>query len=356
MSIVLLTIILFVFLLSRWVNAEDFFFNKLIPLWTVPFILIAIYSLLNSDWNQELTYTYQTLFGALNNGLNPYVNNVIYHRLADGSVVYSTFNYLPGEIYPYYIAYLVFGTWNFGVMLLVNLFINLIISYIFIYQIPDVSISTKILYSLLLILTSATHSASLVFLLIMSSGLILLERKDDFSYKYRIILILLMGLGTVAKFFMLPFIFVYFWLNIIEKKYWSYIFDLAGTSIVFLLFTIPFGIWNVLYDAVFFNLNLTARAQVTTYYFNILSGLCYFTNTKFLYGPLVIVLFLGSVILTKKISFQKRILYISLICLLLFPTPEDQFLGCIFGLLLLSKLYDLRIKRTLNVTPQPINS
>ena len=355
-SIVLLTILFIVFLLSRWVKAKDFFFNNFVPIWTVPFILISIYAILNSNWNKEFIITYQSLFEAIKQGWNPYLDNVIYHRLANGSIIYSTFNYFPGEIIPYYFAYVMFGTWNFGVMLLVNIVMNSLVVLIFLSKSHQMSKYSRICYSLLLLLTSLTHSASLVFFLLMISCFVLLLQQEDISLKYRFLLVILMGIGSLAKFFMLPFIFIYFWHYIFEKKYYFYFIDLAGTLAIFLICTIPFGISNVLNSVIFFNLNLSERAQVTTYYFNILSGLCYFTDTKALYGILVIILFFVSVLLSRKVPLLKRILYISLICLIIFPTPEDQFLGCIFGLLLLSKLKELlEITVTTNSTPKEIS-
>lgn len=341
MSIVLLTIIIIVFLLSRWVKADEFFLNKYVAFWTIPFLAVAIYSIINSDWHKELIYTYETLFYALSNSLNPYTSNVIYHRLSDGSVIFSTFNYLPGEIIPYYIAFILFRSWNFGIMLIVNLFINLIVTLVFIFHLPQINRSTKILYSFLLLFTSLTHSASLVFFLIMISSLLLVNQKENLKVKYRVALVILMGVGTVAKFFMLPFIFLYFWNNIIERKKRSYFADCIGTCSIFLLFTYPFGVWEVVYSTILFNLNLTQRAQVTTYYFNIVSGFCYYTHLQILYGILVGILFLLTIILTRNIPFHRRILYVSLIALIIFPTPEDQFLGSLFGLLLVSKLKEL---------------
>ncbi len=340
MSIVLLTIIMIVFLLSRWVKADKFFLNKYVAFWSIPFILIAIFSIINSDWHKELIYTYETLFFALNNGWNPYISQVIYHRLADGSVIYSTFNYLPGEIIPYYIGFIIFNSWNFGIMLIVNLIINLIVIWIFIFYLPQIGRLSKLLYSLILLFTSITHSASLVFFLIMISALLLLNQDENIQIKHRLVLIILMGIGTVAKFFMLPFIFLYFWNNIIEKKNKSYFTDLAGVSGIFLIFTYPFGIWDVIYSTIIFNLNLTQRGQVTTYYFNVVSGFCYYTHLQILYGIIVVILFLLTIYHTRNIPFHRRILYISLIALIIFPTPEDQFLGSVFGLLLVSKLQE----------------
>lgn len=342
LSIAVLAIIMLVFLLSRWIKAEDFFFNKFIGIWSIPFVFIGIFAIVNANWHGELIYTYQTLFNALSYDLNPYVQKVIYHRMANGSAILSTFNYLPGEIFPYYIGYLLFKQWNFGIMLIINFIINLVATFLVVFHIPKINRSTKIFYSLLLLLTSITHSASFVFFLIMLAALLLLYQKEDPSLKLRLAIVVIMGLGTVAKFFMLPFIFLYFWNTIIEKKDYSYIVDASGVAIIFLLFTMPFGVYNVIYSTILFNLNLSQRAQVTTYYLNIVSGFCYYTHLQILYGIIAMVLFFLSVVLTKNIPFHKRLLYVSLIALIIFPTPEDQFLGSIFGLLVISKLDELR--------------
>ena len=342
-AIILLSILIFVILITRRIKANVFFNNRWISLWTIPFIIFSLYEIFSNDWNKEIIYVYNTLFSTLESGLNPYTSNVIYHRLEDGSVVYSTFNYLPGEIFLYYLAYLISNSWNFAIMLISNLFINLIVVGIFIIKTPKMNRTTKILYSLILTLTAIIHSVSTVFFLIMVSGFILLNNKEEIKLKQRILLTVLMGFGSVCKFFMLPFIFIYFWSNIIEKRKYSYILDSLGVTSVFLLFTIPFGVWNVLQSSIFFNLNLTQRAEVTTYYFNIVSGLCYIFNLKILYAPVVIISFIIFVVISKNIPFHRRVLYISALSLILFPTPEDQFLGCIFGYLILTKLYELQV-------------
>lgn len=314
-------------------------------MWSIPFVFIAIYTLITASWHPELIYTYQTLFIALSNNWNPYVQHVIYHRLADGTSILSTFNYLPGEIIPYYIGYLLSKQWNFGIMLAINFFINFIATFIIIFQIPNISRSNKLFYSLLLLFTSITHSASFVFFLIMLASLLLLNQRKDVNspkLRSRLTLVLIMGVGTVAKFFMLPFIFLYFWNSIIEKRKFSYIIDFIGVGMIFLVFTIPFGIYNVIYSTIIFNLNLSQRAHVTTYYVNIVSGFCYYAHLQIFYGLIAVSLFFMSVILTKNIPFHKRILYVSLITLIIFPTPEDQFIGSIFGLLVISKLDELK--------------
>ena len=88
------------------------------------------------DWNSEIVHVYRTLFSALSNGQNPYLEPVIYHRLADSSASYSQFNYPPGEIPIYLLFHTLFNQWNYGVLIFANLMINMFVVLVFTIKTP----------------------------------------------------------------------------------------------------------------------------------------------------------------------------------------------------------------------------
>lgn len=147
-SVIILPVVLFVIWTSRWFSASDFFYNKLFRLWVVPFILSAIGLTVLVDRDAELVHVYRSLFTALSNGQNPYSEPVIYHRLADGSVAYSRFNFPPGEIPIYLLVYNLLNQWNYEVLIYTNLVLNMIVALVFVLKTPDLEWDAKLPYVL----------------------------------------------------------------------------------------------------------------------------------------------------------------------------------------------------------------
>lgn len=343
-SVIILPVVLFVIWTSRWISATNFFYNKLFRLWVVPFIISAIVLTVLVDWDAELVHVYRSLFSALSNGQNPYLEPVIYHRLADGSVTYSRFNYPPGEIPLYLLVYTLLNEWNYGVLIFANLLFNAVVALVFILKTPDLDWDAKLPYIILLIVSNLHNSVSTTFLSMMMASILLLDMNVNPTNVKRIGLILAISLGLLAKFFMIPFAAIYFWDRIVETREWSYFIDAAVILSIVLLINWPFGWFNVVQSSVLFNLDLSIRAEVTTYFFSPISSLFYFLDIKILYAPFVIILFLTAIIATRHLSLLNRLVLVLAFSLLLFPTPENQFVGSVLGLLILSKVNELRFK------------
>ncbi len=343
-SVIILPVVLFVIWTSRWISAPDFFYNKLFRLWAVPFIIAAILLTVLVDWDAELVHVYRSLFTALSNGQNPYIEPVIYHRLTDGSSAYSYFNYPPGEIPIYFVVYTLLIQWNYGVLIFANLMLNVVVALVFTIKTPDLDWNAKFPYVFLLIVSNLHNSASTTFLSVMMASIILLDMDVNPTNVKRIGLILAISLGLLAKFFMMPFVAIYFWDRIVEKHEWSYFIDAVVILSIILLIIWPFGWFNVVQSTVLFNLDLSVRAKVTTDFFNPISSLFYFLNIKILYAPFVIILFITAINTTRNLQLLNRLVIVLASCLLLFPTPENQFVGSVLGLLILSKVNELRFK------------
>jgi len=341
--VIILTIVLFVIWVSRWISASDFFYNRLFRTWVVPFIISAIVITLFMDWNTEIVHVYRTLFSALSNGQNPYLEPVIYHQLADGSISYSYFNYPPAEIPIYLLFYILLNQWDYRVLVFVNFIVNVFVALVFAIKTPDLNWDAKLPYVLLLIVTSLYYSACTTFLSLIIASIIMLEEEINSTKTKRIGLIIAISIGLLAKFYILPFVAIYFYSRIIEKHEWSYFIDAVVILFIDLLIIWPFGWFNVVQNTILFNLNLDLRSEITSYYFNPISALFYFLNVKMLYAPFVVILFFIAIITTRHLPLINRIVLVSAFCLLLFPTPEDQFLGSLFGLLVLSKVAELRL-------------
>jgi hypothetical protein len=100
----------------------------------------------------------------------------------------------------------------------------------------------------------------------------------------------------------------------------------------------PFGIENVFRETVLFNLVLDTRAELTTYYPNVVSGLFYWLSLKHAF-PLVAVLLLGiSVIVAPLQRTFSAILTAAITFMFVATTPEPQYVPIILFLALAGSL------------------
>ncbi|MHA1911490.1 MAG: hypothetical protein ACTSYA_07325 [Candidatus Kariarchaeaceae archaeon] len=335
-------VVFFVLWSQKWFSSEEFFENVWVLLGFILMIIAAIFVLVTLNTDAELVHVYQSLFDALKEGSNPYKDPVIYHITGDGSISYQQFNYPPGEIVIYWLGYLILQKWNYGIIIAINLTINAIVAYFFVKNSPQLENNRKVVFVLFLLLMNVHNSASTTLFTAMAIGFILRAKMEE--KHRRILLVLLMGFGSLTKFFILVLIAVYFWYKIIEQREWSYFIDAGGVLLIILVSCVPFGLLNVWNSTIAFNLELSGREEVTTYYPNLISAIFYIVKLKVIYPLVVIILFALALIATRRKDLLDRMVIIGAISMLLFPTPEDQFIGALVGLLLIAKIDKLEPK------------
>ncbi len=335
-------VVFFVLWSQKYLSSEDFFESIWVLLGFISMIIAAIFFLITLNTDAELVHVYQSLFDAFKNGNNPYKDSVIYHITGDGSISYQQFNYPPGEIIVYWLGYLILQKWNYGVIIAINLIINAIVAFLFVKSSPHLENRKKAVFVLFLLLMNVHNSASTTLFITMAIGFILRANMEE--KHRRIILVILMGFGSLTKFFILVLIAVYFWYKIIEQRDWSYFIDAGGVWLIILVSCVPFGLLNVWNSTIAFNLELSGREEVTTYYPNLVSAIFYILKLKVIYPFVVIILFALALINTRNKDLLERMVIISAISMLLFPTPEDQFIGSLVGLLLIAKINKLGLK------------
>lgn len=343
LSLVVLISVIWVYWAVRHITVDNFFKSNYTQIWLLFLVVRAVGMLIFLDWDAELVHVYESLFDTMESGNNPYKDPTIYHRLIDGSVIYGYFNYPPGEIIFYWITYKIFNDWNYGLIIITNLTINIIILIVLAYKTQDISWRAKLPYFLTLLVINLHNSASTIFLSIIMAALIILNNPPKPSKLQRLLLIVSFAFGLISKFYMIPFVGVYFWYKIIDCKNREYIIDALLTITFTIIALVPFGIMAVFDNTVIFNLNLDTRQEFTTYYPNILSFVFYYFNIKLFYSISAIILLLFSLIITRKMEILERITIILALSLLVFPTPEDQYLGSLIGILFLSKVKQFRL-------------
>ncbi|MCH8907520.1 MAG: hypothetical protein IH840_10560 [Candidatus Heimdallarchaeota archaeon] len=341
LSLIVLLTVAWVYYNLNYITSYNFFKNSYLRLWILFLLVRQILILIFLDVDSELVYVYQTLFEALEDGVNPYEESVIYHRLSDESTTLERFNYPPGEILFYWIGYKILGFWNYGVILLVNLIVNVLAIFLIHIKTKHFPLDQKLLYFVFLIIINLHNSVSTTFLAITIVGLLLFDLEQlDQSKPRRILLVFIFSFGLLSKFYLIPVVGLYYWYRIVEKRQFEYLIYGFANLLLVLALILPFGIYTVIDSTILFNLDLDVRGELTSYYPNPLSILFYLVDLKSAYAVTSVIIMFTAVLSTRNIELLDRLVVILSLSLLIFPTPEDQYFGSLIVLLFLVKIRD----------------
>jgi hypothetical protein len=277
----------------------------------------------------EIVQVYQTVFDAMDSGNNPYTSGTIFHYAEFYKVVYGNFNYPPMEIYPYYAAYKIAGVWNSTVMTAVFLILHALVCLVFLWTFPRVKRRFLAAFFLLFLFTEIITNPAMTFLV---TALILLVIKKNEARPRpvnRYLIAVLFGVGLMTKFLIIPFMAAYYWHRFDRKNLKSLgpiAVDTAISLATAVVIMVPFGVRAVFKETILFNLILSHRAVMTTYFPNILSGPLVWLGLDRVY-PLAAVLILGLAVLwAPRLRPVSAMMAASYAFLMVSPTPEPQFI------------------------------
>jgi hypothetical protein len=288
----------------------------------------------------EIIRTYRTVFDALESGKNPYTAGTIFHDIENAGPVFGNFNYPPLEIYPYYIAYRIAGTWNLAVLTAAMLVIQALCCLILVSMFPRIP-PVRFVPFLPLILLGEVKTTVAVTLLLTALLLQVIKRDTEAPRTSRGYLIaILFGLGLTAKFLIIPLMAAYYWHHFDSKNLRSLVgiavdVGVAVATAVFVM--APFGVVNVLKNTVLFNLVLKDRAALTTFYPNVLSGPFAWLGLQSLYPIAAIAVCAMSILAAPRLGLFSAMLSSACVFLLAAPTPEPQFLPALFFLVVVAQ-------------------
>jgi hypothetical protein len=117
---------------------------------------------LNPD--SEVVNTYRTVFEAMESGRNPYTCGTIYHDIETVGPVLGNFNYPPLEIYPYYWAYRVAGTWNLTVLTVTMVIIQGLCGLVLVLTFPRLGLVRLLPFMPMLLLGEIKTTAAMTLL------------------------------------------------------------------------------------------------------------------------------------------------------------------------------------------------
>jgi len=326
---VLLSAALTVIALLHAARPATFFRKEVLVFLLLSGLVLGAVNLSVLKTDSEIIRTYQTVFDALESGRNPYTSGTIFHDIENAGPVLGNFNYPPLEIYPYYLAYGVAGTWNLAVLTAAMVVIQALCGLALLLMFPRVPPVRFIPFLPLILLGEVKTTAAMTLLV---TVLILSVLKRDVGAprtSRRYLIAVLFGFGLTAKFLIIPLMAAYYWHHFDFRDLRSLARIAVDSGIALataVLVMAPFGVVDVLKNTVLFNLVLEDRAALTTFYPNVLSGPFAWLGLKSAYPSVAVAVLALAILAAPKLRLATAMLTSAIVFLLVAPTPEPQFI------------------------------
>jgi hypothetical protein len=292
-------------------------------------LVLGTVNLLVIKSDSEIVKTYQSVFDALDAGKNPYTSGTIYHEIEDQGPVYGNFNYPPPEIYPYYLAYRIAGTWNMTVLAVAMIVIQALAAAILFLMFPRIRPARLWPFVPMLILGEVKTTVALTLLMLAAVLWVIKKDAETPRPAHRYMIAVLFGIGALTKFLVLPVLAAYYWHKFDRRNLRSLVaigVDMSVALATALLVMAPFGIVNVLKNTVLFNIVLKDRAALTTFYPGVLSGPLSWLGLGGIFPFAAVVLLALAVLAAPKLDKFTAMMIAANVFMLIATTPEPQFL------------------------------
>jgi hypothetical protein len=285
--------------------------------------------------DSEIVRAYATVFEAIEAGQNPYTSGTIYHEIEGYGRVLGNFNYPPLEIYPYYLAYRIAGTWNIAVLAAAMILIQALCAAILFRMFPRLPPVLLLPFLPMILLGEIKTNVAMTFLIAALVLLVIKKHSETPRPFHRYAIAVLFGLGAMTKFLMLPLMAAYYAHGVDPKD--SRSLARAGVDLAIALTTAvtvmaPFGVGEVVKNTALFNIVLEDRAILTTFYPNILSGPLAWMGLAKLYPFAAAVLLALAIVASRRLGLFAAMVAASYAFLIVASTPEPQFLPVVIFL------------------------
>jgi hypothetical protein len=289
---------------------------------------LGLRSLMTTKPDPEIVRAYGSVFETLDSGKNPYTAGTIFHLTESHEPAFGNFNYPPLEIWPYYLASRIAGTWNLTVLTITLLLIQALSCFILIRMFPRIRL-VYLLPFLSVFLLGEVKTNPAMTLLLTALILFFVKRESEKPRPmHRYIIAVLFGLGLLTKFMIIPLIAAYYWNQFNPRNLRSLVrigVDVSIALATCALFMMPFGVAAVIKSTILFNLVLKDRAVLTTFFPNVLSGLFSWLGLSGLYSVAAVAALGVSVLIAPRLGRFTAMLTAAFTFLLVAPTPEPQF-------------------------------
>ncbi len=299
------------------------------------------------DPNAEVVRTYRSLFAALAEGRNPYTCGCVVHVTPSGDRL-GDFNYPPGEIWPYQAVHAVVGHWDVVVLTSTVAALNALAFALLLAVTPPERRRRALAFLPLVVLWELRTTIGMTMLAAAAIVAVLVLQERAPRPWHRPALWVLFGVGLVTKFAVIPIFAAWWWWTAVRRLRGAppggrraalapSVPDALVPAALALVLCLPVGAVNVARGTLLFNVQLDRRAELTTFYPNVLSGLTSWAGAEALY-PLLAVAALGvAVLASARLPLLAGMLMVTTVFLLVCPTPEPQYVPLV-ALLLLAAL------------------
>ncbi|MGE0028025.1 MAG: hypothetical protein AB7O78_14225 [Thermoleophilia bacterium] len=290
------------------------------------------------DAHAEVVRTYGSLFTAIAAGRNPYTCGCIVHLTPAGTRL-GDFNYPPAEIWPYQAAHEIFGAWGMGSLAVTVVVLNLVAAGALLLALPRAWRLPALAFLPLLVLWEVGGTIGMTMLVTAGIVVTVLDGMPAERRWHRPALWLLFGVGFLTKFAILP-LFAAWWLagasrgGLAPGRRLRTLADAAVPAAIAVALCLPFGPASVARSTVLFNADLSGRAELTTFYPNVISGLATWAGAERLYPIFALAGLVAALAVGRRMRPVAAMLLAVTAFLLVSPTPEPQYVPMVVLLFL----------------------
>ncbi|HMN98759.1 MAG TPA: hypothetical protein PKD59_05050 [Miltoncostaeaceae bacterium] len=290
------------------------------------------------DPHAEVVRTYGSLFTAIADGRNPYTCDCIVHLTPAGPRL-GDFNYPPAEIWPYQAVHELFGGWGMGFLAVTVVALNLVAAAALLLALPRAWRIPALAFLPLLVLWEV--GATIGMTMLVTAGIVatVLDGMRAERRWHRPALWVLFGVGFLTKFAILP-LFAAWWLagasrgGLAPGRRLRTAADAVVPAAIAVALCLPFGPASVVRSTVLFNADLGGRAELTTFYPNVISGLASWTGAERLYPVVALAGLAVALAVGRRMRPVAAMLLAVTAFLLVSPTPEPQYVPMVVLLFL----------------------
>ncbi len=286
----------------------------------------------------EVVRTYGSLFNAIAAGRNPYTCDCIVHLTPAGTRL-GDFNYPPAEIWPYQAVHEIFGAWGMGFLAVTVVALNLAAAGALLLALPRAWRLPALAFLPLLVLWEVGGTIGMTMLVTAGIVATVLDGMRAERRWHRPALWLLFGVGFLTKFAILP-LFAAWWLagasrgGLAPGRRLRTVADAAVPAAIAVALCLPFGPASVVRSTVLFNADLGGRAELTTFYPNVISGLATWAGAERLYPVFAMAGLVAALAIGRRMRPVAAMLLAVTAFLLVSPTPEPQYVPMVVLLFL----------------------
>jgi hypothetical protein len=290
------------------------------------------------DPHAEVVRTYGSLFTAIGAGRNPYTCDCIVHLTPAGARL-GDFNYPPAEIWPYQAVHALAGGWGMGILAVTVVALDLVAAGALLLALPRAWRLPALAFLPLLVLWEVGATIGMTMLVTAGIVAVVLDGMRAERRWHRPALWLLFGVGLLTKFAILP-LFAAWWLAGASRgvpgpgRWLRPAADALVPATIALALCLPFGLASVVRSTVLFNADLGGRAELTTFYPNVVSGVATWAGAERLYPLLAVAGLVAALAAGRRMRPLAAMLLAVTVFLLVSPTPEPQYVPMVVLLLL----------------------